>query len=113
MLKEANITQSMSRVGRCNDNGPTEGFWGIIKSEMYYLHKFYSFDELKTSIDDYMNFYNNERLQERFNDMTPMEVRALALNTASEPIQYPIKENKRIQKYFLSLDNKQQSYAMA
>jgi transposase InsO family protein len=30
----------MSRVGHCIDNGPTEGFWGIIKAEMYYLHKF-------------------------------------------------------------------------
>ena len=112
-LKEANITQSMSRVGRCIDNGPTEGFWGIIKSEMYYLHKFYSFDELKTSIDDYMNFYNNERLQERFNDMTPMEVRTGALETVEEPIQYPIKENKRIQKYYDNLMNKQECYATA
>ena len=30
----------MSRVGRCIDNGPMEGFWGILKSEMYYLRKF-------------------------------------------------------------------------
>ena len=80
---------------------------------MYYLNKFHSYGELKEAIENYINFYNNERLQERFNDMTPMEVRALALITASEPIQYPIKENKRIQKYYLSLDNKQQSYAMA
>lgn len=112
-LKEANITQSMSRVGRCIDNGPTEGFWGIIKSEMYYLHKFYSFDELKTSIDSYMRFYNNERLQERFNDMTPVEVRTAALEIAEEPIQYPIKENKRIQKYYDNLTNKQECYATA
>ena len=32
------MTQSMSRVGRCIDNGPMEGFWGIIKCEMYYLN---------------------------------------------------------------------------
>ncbi|UPA31946.1 IS3 family transposase [Terrisporobacter glycolicus] len=37
----------MSRVGRCIDNGPIEGFWGIIKSEMYYLNKFHNFEELK------------------------------------------------------------------
>ena len=112
-LKEANITQSMSRVGRCIDNGPTEGFWGIIKSEMYYLHKFHSFEELKTSIDSYMNFYNNERLQERFNDMTPMEVRTAALETVEEPLQYPIKENKRIQKYYDNLMSKQECCAVA
>ena len=112
-LKEANITQSMSRVGRCIDNGPTEGFWGIIKSEMYYLRKFHSFDELKTSIDSYIHFYNNERLQERFNDMTPIEVRTEALKSTEAPNQYPIKENKRIQKYYDNLMNKQESYATA
>ena len=82
----------MSRVGRCIDNGSTEGFWGIIKSEMYYLHKFYSFDELKTSIDDYMNFYNNERLQERFNDMSPMEVRTAALENAEDQFNILLKK---------------------
>ena len=34
-LKNNEIEQSMSRVGHCIDNGPTEGFWGIIKTEMY------------------------------------------------------------------------------
>jgi transposase InsO family protein len=36
-LDNIGATQSMSRVSRCIDNGPMEGFWGIIKSEMYYL----------------------------------------------------------------------------
>ena len=36
----ANMRQSMSRVGRCIDNGPMEGFWGMLKSEMYYLRRF-------------------------------------------------------------------------
>ena len=35
MLKEQGMTQSMSRVACCLDNGPTEGLWGIIKTEMY------------------------------------------------------------------------------
>ncbi|MEY8311396.1 hypothetical protein AALA61_05265 [Oscillospiraceae bacterium 42-9] len=30
------MTQSMSRVGKCIDNGPMEGFWGILKRERYY-----------------------------------------------------------------------------
>ena len=112
-LKEANITQSMSRVGRCIDNGPTEGFWGIIKSEMYHLKKFHSHDELKEAIKNYINFYNNERLQERFNDMTPMEVRTEALNAVEEPTQYPIKENKRIQKYYAQYNDQATNHAMA
>ena len=41
-LNKQGIIQSMSRVGRCIDNGPMEAFWGTIKSEMYYLNKFYS-----------------------------------------------------------------------
>ena len=35
-ILDAGITQSMSRVGRCIDNGPMEGFWGLMKREMYY-----------------------------------------------------------------------------
>ncbi len=38
-LEEAGMTQSMSRVSRCIDNGPMEAFWGMLKSEMYYLKK--------------------------------------------------------------------------
>ena len=45
-LEKAHMRQSMSRVGRCIDNGPMEGFWGLLKSEMYYLHKFTSAEEL-------------------------------------------------------------------
>lgn len=53
----------MSRVAKCIDNGSMEGFWGIIKSEMYYLNKFHTFDELKSAIDNYIKFYNEKRLQ--------------------------------------------------
>src|SRR5699024_9841355 len=34
-IEKHQIIQSMSRVGRCIDNGPMENFWGIIKEEMY------------------------------------------------------------------------------
>lgn len=105
-LKNAGITQSMSRVGKCIDNGPVEGFWGIIKSEMYYLNDFYSFDELKEAVEKYIKFYNYERLQERFHDMAPMTVRSEAL-IAEKVVQYPIKENKRIQRYNDDLKTKQ------
>ena len=39
-IVDAGMTQSMSRVGRCIDNGPMEGFWGIMKREMYYGRKY-------------------------------------------------------------------------
>ena len=38
-LIEQEMEQSMSRVGHCIDNGPTEGFWGIIKAEMYQMYE--------------------------------------------------------------------------
>ncbi|PPA84726.1 transposase, partial [Brevibacillus laterosporus] len=72
------ITQSMSRVGRCIDNGPMEAFWGILKCEKYYLHSYSTFEELKKDIDTYIYFYNNERLQAKLNGLSPIEFRTKA-----------------------------------
>ena len=78
LLDEANITQSMSRVGRCIDNGPMESFWGTLKCEKYYLHTYQTFDQLKSDIEDYIHFYNYERLQAKLNGLSPMEFRTKA-----------------------------------
>ncbi len=72
------LTQSMSRVGRCIDNGPMEAFWGNLKCERYYLHTYSTFEELKKDIDAYIYFYNNERLQAKLNGLSPMEFRTKA-----------------------------------
>ena len=72
-LVDAGMRQSMSRVGRCIDNGPMEGYWGILKSEMYYLRKFTSNEELTSAIEAYITYYNNGRYQLRLNCMTPIE----------------------------------------
>ncbi|AWB31409.1 IS3 family transposase [Clostridium botulinum] len=74
-LDDADMTQSMSRVSRCIDNGPMEAFWGMLKSEMYYLRKFNSYSELESVITDYINYYNNQRYQKRLKCMTPLEYR--------------------------------------
>ena len=97
-LLQQGMTQSMSRVGHCIDNGPTENFWGIVKSEMYYLDTFTDEQSLRNAIADYMTFYSNDRVQTRFKGKTPAEVRSEALATDT-PVQYPIPVNKRIQKY--------------
>jgi transposase InsO family protein len=73
-LTAAGMTQSMSRVGCCIDNGPMEGFWGIIKREIYYGRKFISRESLVQVITDYIDYYNNHRYQRRLFTMTPMEV---------------------------------------
>lgn len=74
-LEQAGIRHSMSRVGRCIDNGPMEGFWGIIKSEMYYLNKFQNIKELSPAIDRYIKFYNTERRQQKLNKLPPLGFR--------------------------------------
>ena len=75
-LRKAKMKQSMSRVARCLDNSPMEGFWGILKREMYYGRKFTSRNELAQAIDNYIHYYNHQRLQRRLAVMTPMEYHA-------------------------------------
>lgn len=72
-LEAAGMTQSMSRVGKCIDNGPMEGFWGILKRERYYGRRFNSRKELIDMIESFIHYYNNGRYQRRFGVLTPME----------------------------------------
>ena len=78
-LDAAGMMQSMSRVGRCIDNGPMEAFWGVLKVEMYYLHRFNDYDSLKTAIENFIFFYNNRRYQEKLDGLAPLEYRAMLL----------------------------------
>ncbi|SDO71013.1 Integrase core domain-containing protein [Clostridium gasigenes] len=78
-LDKIEATQSMSRVSSCIDNGPMEGFWGILKVEMYYLRKFDTYEELEQAIDEYIDFYNTQRLQKKLKSMTPIEYRSHTL----------------------------------
>lgn len=79
MLDDTGCTQSMSRVGRCLDNAPMEGFWGILKCEMYYLNKFDTYQELEKGVEEYMYFYNNKRCQSKYKGLAPLQVRNQAL----------------------------------
>ena len=72
-IVDAGMTQSMSRVGRCIDNGPMEGFWGIMKREMYYGRKYKTKEALIKAIEDYIDYYINKRVQRNLGVVTPME----------------------------------------
>jgi transposase InsO family protein len=72
----------MSRVGRCIDNGPMEGFWGILKCEMYYLHKFDNYESLAAAIEEYIHFYNYNRRQKKLKCLSPTSYRQLLENAA-------------------------------
>ncbi|MFK3988683.1 IS3 family transposase [Exiguobacterium mexicanum] len=78
MVEEAGLTHSMSRVGRCLDNAPIEGFWGTLKVEMYYLREFQAYSELTSAIETYISFYNHDRFQKRLNGLSPVEYRSQA-----------------------------------
>jgi len=75
-LKEKGIVQSMSRKGNCLDNAIIENFFGILKSELYYLKKYTSLDQLKKEIKEYINYYNNDRIKSNLNIMSPIQYRA-------------------------------------
>ena len=72
------FSKSMSRVGKCIDNGPMEGFFGILKCEKYHLNKYDNYLDLEKDIEDYIIFYNNGRLQKKLNCQSPVEFRAMA-----------------------------------
>lgn len=81
-LEKAGMTQSMSRVGKCIDNGPMEGFWGILKRERYYGKRFTDKETLVKMIEDYIDYYNNKRLQRNLGVLTPMEKHEIYLQAA-------------------------------
>lgn len=72
-LEQAGMIQSMSRVAHCIDNGPMEGFWGILKRERYYGRRFTSKQALIQMIEDYIRYYNTKRVQRNLGILTPME----------------------------------------
>ena len=63
LTKEYGILPSMSRRGNCYDNALAENFFGILKTECIYRHKPETFVEANKMIDDYIYFYNHERIQ--------------------------------------------------
>ena len=73
------MTQSMSRVAHCIDNGPMEGFWGILKRERYYGKRFYSKKALVDMIENFIRYYNTRRVQRKLGVLTPILSRKTAL----------------------------------
>lgn len=76
-LEAAEMIQSMSKAGRCIDNGPMEGFWGILKCEMYHLRHFEDYDSLAKAIEDFIHYYNHSRRQRNLQKLPPMDYRSL------------------------------------
>ena len=74
LTKSYNITPSMSRKGNPYDNALAENFFSILKTECVYRIKLKTYDEARLIIDEYIYFYNNERIQLK-TKLTPHEMR--------------------------------------
>ena len=82
-IVDAEMTQSMSRVAHCIDNGPMEGFWGVMKREMYYGKKYKTKENLTQAIEKYIDYYTNKRVQRNLKVLTPMEYHEMKLLEAA------------------------------
>ncbi|QZA53047.1 IS3 family transposase [Pseudomonas sp. LH21] len=80
MLGGKEIQQSMSRKGNCLDNAAMESFFGTLKSEFFYLESFDSVEQLASGLEDYIAYYNQERISLRLNGLSPVQFRTQALN---------------------------------
>ncbi len=85
MLREKNISQSMSRKGNCYDNAIMESFFGVMKQEMFYgnEYSFATLDDLKRAMSDYIDYYNCQRIKVKLKGLTPVQCRSQSLGLAS------------------------------
>ena len=74
LTQEYGITPSMSRRGNPYDNALAENFFSILKTECIYRQKIATFEEARSLIDDYIFFYNHQRIQTK-TKLTPRELR--------------------------------------
>ena len=69
------MVQSMSRKANCHDNAAMESFFGVLKSEYFYLNKFTSIEQLISGIAEYIRYYNQDRIKLRLNGLSPVQFR--------------------------------------
>ena len=86
LIKEAGLRQSMSRKGNCWDNAPQESFFGHMKDELKpFMKNWKTMDDIGTAIDDWIDYYNNDRYQMELQKLSPNEYYEL-LTTGRYPV---------------------------
>lgn len=70
----------MLRKGNCLDNAVMENFFGIMKSELLYLHNWNSLEEFTRELKKYMHYYNYDRIKLKLKGINPVKYRAHSLN---------------------------------
>ncbi len=76
-MKEAGLTRSMSKKGCSHDNAACEGFFGRLKNEIFYGHSWIgvSPDNFSQELDDYIHWYNCQRIKLSLGGLSPIEYR--------------------------------------
>lgn len=85
-LKQHGIKQSMSRKGNCLDNSMMENFFGLLKNEFYYVSHFADEQTFLKGLDEYISYYNNDRIKLRLS-MSPVQYRQLYMDNMSMNMQ--------------------------
>lgn len=75
LLKEKEIRQSIFRKGNCLDNSLAENFFGLLKSELFYMKEYKTIEELEKDIIEYIDYYNNKRIKGKLKGMSPVQYR--------------------------------------
>lgn len=79
LLKGADASQSMSRKANCYDNAVAENFFGHLKAELFHHNRFDTVEAFTTALDEYIHWYNNERISTTLKGLSPVQYRAQAL----------------------------------
>ncbi len=75
-LEKAGLEQSMSRKGNCLDNATMESFFGTLKSEYFYRERFDTVAQLQAGLDEYIRYYNYDRIKMKLGGLSPVAYRA-------------------------------------
>ena len=79
ILAEHGIIQSMSRKGNCLDNAAMESFFGRLKTECFYSREFNTREEIVNAVRDYLDYYNDRRIQLKLKGLSPIQYRRQSL----------------------------------
>ncbi|WP_420794213.1 IS3 family transposase [Providencia rettgeri] len=82
-LKVKGIKQSMSRKGNCLDNAVIENFFGLLKTECWHNEEYENIDQLKVAVDEYIHYYNHDRIKVKLNGLSPVQYRTRTISAAS------------------------------
>ncbi len=93
LVRDHGLRQSMSRRGNCWDNAPQESFYGHMKDELADKRQFWNtFEDVKRDIDDWFDYYNNDRYQWQLAKLSPRQYYQYVL-TGDYPL--PVNPPKR------------------